>query len=233
MTRLSSDGTVPVISGWKNSLRTTRLKSSKLPMNYRCPPEIVALANNLIRHNFLRTANKRPLGAYRPSPGGDIIRLLPSFLDEESEATGIVADIAQRYGLKPDGVVVLARTRKLLNHIESALRADRIAVVMPQRKSDFESTPFQWLHSILRLANDRQSRSNLDAVSGSFAQLTGVEVEPDKVVPELRPRTVTFYNNGLNWREKMLVSQRRWRCSIRPLIIWARVGTTKDSAILR
>jgi DNA helicase II / ATP-dependent DNA helicase PcrA len=164
----------------------------QLPMNYRCPPEIVALANNLIRHNFLRTANKRPLAAYRPSPGGDIIRLLPSFLDEESEAAGIAADIARRHGLKPDGIVVLARTRKLLNQIESALRADKIAVVKPQRKSDFESTPFQWLHSILRLANDRQSRSNLDAVSGSFAQLTGVEVDPEEVVARAQTQNRDF-----------------------------------------
>ena len=30
----------------------------QLPMNYRCPPEIVAIANNLIRHNFLRRPQK-------------------------------------------------------------------------------------------------------------------------------------------------------------------------------
>jgi len=54
--------------------------------------------------------------------------------------------------------------------------------LISQRKDEFQSAPFVWLHSALRLANDRQNFNHLDAVCGTFAQLTEVEVEPEDVV---------------------------------------------------
>ncbi|MBN2090655.1 UvrD-helicase domain-containing protein, partial [candidate division KSB1 bacterium] len=57
----------------------------QLPMNYRCPPEIVVLANNLIRHNFLRTAEKKPLEAFRQGTDKNTVRLLKCFSDFDAE----------------------------------------------------------------------------------------------------------------------------------------------------
>ena len=118
--------------------------------------------------------------------------MIPCFPNEEAEAAGVAADIAQRFGPKPDGVVILARTRKLLHQIEGALRTRGIGAVMPQRKAEFGSSPFQWLHSMLRLANDRQSQNNLSAVCGSFAQLTGVEIDPEEVVTRAQTENRDF-----------------------------------------
>jgi DNA helicase-2/ATP-dependent DNA helicase PcrA len=118
--------------------------------------------------------------------------MLPCFPSEEAEAAGVAADIAQRFGSKPDGVVILARTRKLLHQIEGALRTCGIGAVMPQRKTEFGSSPFQWLHSMLRLANDRQSESNLNAVCGSFAQLHGVGIDPEEVVARAQTENRDF-----------------------------------------
>lgn len=165
----------------------------QLPMNYRCPPEIVSLANNLIRHNFLRTTDKKPLEAFRPSLGKDTVRLLPAFSDFDAkavgfdaEAVGVAKDIKNLHANHLGSVVVLGRNRKLLESVEAALRVEGLPAVISQRKDEFESTPLVWLHSILRLANDRQNRSHLEAVCGTFTQLTEVEVDPEDVATQAR-----------------------------------------------
>src|SRR3990172_11191188 len=64
-------------------------KVIQLPMNYRCPSEIVKLANNLIRHNFLRSTGKKPLEAFRSGSDKNTVRMLSDFPDFDAETTGI------------------------------------------------------------------------------------------------------------------------------------------------
>lgn len=161
-------------------------KIFQLPMNYRCPSEIVKLANNLIHHNFLRTANKKPLEAFRPDSGEGTVRLLPVFPDFDAEAAGIAKDIKRLHSSNLGSVVILGRSRKLLDAAEQALRKEGMPAIILQRKDNFESTPFKWLHSILLLANDRQSQNNLEAVCGTFAQLTQIEIDPEDVITQAR-----------------------------------------------
>lgn len=153
---------------------------------YRCPLEIVELANNLIRHNLLRTPDKKPLVAFRSSPGPDrdVVRLFPVFPDFEAEAVGVARDIKECHSAHLGSVVVLGRSRRLLKGIERALQSEELPAVISQRKDEFEGGPFVWLHSILRLANDRQNHSYLEAVCGAFAQLGGVKVDPDDVITQ-------------------------------------------------
>lgn len=161
-------------------------KVIQLPVVYRCPPEIVELANNLIRHNFLRTSDKKPLQAFPISTPQvkDIVRLLPVFPDFEAEATGVARDIKDYHSNHLSSVVVLGRSRKLLQSVELELQNEGISAVISQRKDEFESTPFVWLHTILRLANDRQNRDYLEIISGTFFQLTEIEVKPDNVIAQ-------------------------------------------------
>ena len=164
----------------------------QLPMNYRCPPEIVELANNLIQHNFLRTADKKPLEAFHPALGKATVRLLPIFPDFDAEAAGIAEDIEKLHSGHLGSVVVLGRSRKLLEGAERALGNEGLPAVITQRKNEFESTPFIWLHSILRLANDRRNRNHLEAVCGTFAQLTQVEIDPEDVIEQAQASNLGF-----------------------------------------
>lgn len=158
----------------------------QLPMNYRCPPEIVTLANNLIQYNFLRSNGKKPLESWRTSIGKDTVRLLPAYPDLEAETYGIVEDIRRFHAHHLESVVILARNRRLLDAAERALRSEGIQAIISQRKDEFESPPFVWLHSLLRLANDRQNSAYLEAICGSFSQLVGIEVEPDEVITQAK-----------------------------------------------
>ena len=94
----------------------------QLPVNYRCPAEIVTLANNLIRHNFLRTQEKKPLESFQGDAGAGTVRLLPVFDSEEAEAEGVAQDIGKNRSDQLNEVAVLARTRRLIVGIQEALR---------------------------------------------------------------------------------------------------------------
>lgn len=170
----------------------------QLPMNYRCPPEIVALANNLIHHNFLRTADKKPLEAFHSGRGKDTVRLLECYPDFEAEAAGVSKDIKKLHIDHLGSVVVLGRNRKLLDGVEMALRHEGLPATIAQRKDEFESTPIVWLHSILRLANDGHNRSYLEAVCGSFAQLTQVKIDVEDVISQAQALSMGYLQSWIS-----------------------------------
>lgn len=179
----------------------------QLPINYRCPPEIVELANVLIRHNFLRTPNKKPLKAVQSSSGqhssAQNIRLMPCFPNFEAEASEVAKDIKKLHSDNLGSVTVLGRSRRLLKTVEEALQNEGLPAVLFQRKDEFESTPFVWLHSTLRLANDRQDSNSLKAVCGAFFQLTQVEVDFEEVIIQADASNHDYLRHWLEFgREK-------------------------------
>jgi len=188
-------------------------KVIQLPTNYRCPPEIVKLANNLIQHNFLRTPDKKPLRAFRSGFGKDAVRLLPIFPDFNAESDGVAKDIKRLHYDHLGSVVILGRNRKLLEGTEMALRREGLPAVISQRKDEFQSTPFVWLHSTLRLANDRENISYLEAVCGTFAQLTEVEVDPEDVVVQAQESSLGYLHHWIK-----LVRQNTSNVAVKELI---------------
>ncbi len=128
----------------------------QLPRNYRCPAEIIELANELIAHNATRTPDKSALVADRVGGKEQPVSIF-DFGDEHEEAAGIARMILER-GLDPAECVVLARNAKILKGIAEALEEAGIKAWLTQRKNEFESAPARWFHSILRLANSRHDR---------------------------------------------------------------------------
>ncbi len=181
----------------------------QLPLNYRCPPEVVTIANNLIAHNFLRRENKKPIEAYKGSSSEQAVMLLRPFSSEEAEGQGVALDIqAKRMSrIDQESVAVIARTRRTLLSVQQALHALGIASVFSQRKSEFESTPFMWLNAILRLANDRQSVSNLEIVCGTFAQLTSIDIDPEEVITQAKSSNNDFLKHWLKILRQRLSAQ--------------------------
>ena len=172
----------------------------QLPTNYRCPQEVVSIANNLINFNFLRSPGKKPLLADKPaSKNTSVVRLLPRFSDFEAEAKGVAEDIKKNYSGQFGAVVVLARNRKLLDGAFKALQDQDIPAAVAQRKDEFISSPFIWLHSVLRLASNRQDKTSLDALCGAFKQLVNVEVDPDDVMTQAQSSTLGFLQHWIKF----------------------------------
>jgi DNA helicase-2/ATP-dependent DNA helicase PcrA len=155
----------------------------QLPTNYRCPPSIVAAANQLVVHNTQRTAAKQPLEAGKTTllyPDGEHIRLM-RFSSDDAEAAGIAAGIAKIDSSKWSEVAVLARTRSLLEKMHTALVGQKVSAVIAQRRDDFRSAQFLWLAAALRLASRPLDRRALDALTGSFNRWFGTDIQSDDV----------------------------------------------------
>jgi DNA helicase-2/ATP-dependent DNA helicase PcrA len=148
----------------------------QLPLNYRCPAEVVDLSNRLISHNFGRFRFKSPTEAIRPPASEIAVRLLPPFEDFNEEAAGVANEIASNSSTGT--VCVLARRAALLASVHAALSRVGVESLILKRKDEFESPALQWIHSCLRLGADRQDEGSLAALSGAFAALTGKVLEP-------------------------------------------------------
>jgi DNA helicase-2/ATP-dependent DNA helicase PcrA len=77
---------------------------------------------------------------------------------------------------------VLGRTRKLLEEAVDALTAAGVKAVLHTRKDEFETAPFRWLHSVLRLANARGDREQVRRVCKAFYSIEGLDIRVEQVV---------------------------------------------------
>jgi DNA helicase II / ATP-dependent DNA helicase PcrA len=154
----------------------------QLPRNYRCPAQIIELANDLIAHNSTRTPDKSSLVADRVAGNDDPVSVI-SFDDEHDEAAGIASIIIER-GLDPSECVVLARNAKILKGIAEALEQVGIKAWLTQRKNEFESAPARWFHSILRLANSRHDREFVRRACVAWKELGNPLIDVNDVEAE-------------------------------------------------
>ena len=173
----------------------------QLPANYRCPPTVIAAANRLIQHNISRSADKQPLVALKPAAGSDAIRVRRfDYLSDELE--WVANDILLRGTTSHGKCVVLARTKKILEAAAAALESVGIVASLNVRKDEFESVPFRWLHSVLRLANARGDREQVRRVCKAFYSIDGVDVRVEQVVASA---AVTGGDLLRSWFEETLV----------------------------
>lgn len=160
----------------------------QLPQNYRCPPEVIDLANKLISHNPSRSTDKQELTAFKEAKVGEKVRLL-AYSKFEDEAAGIAQDIKSRPSNEYGRCVVLARARKLLEQIVTELKDRDVPAHLAIRKDDWSSAPLRLVHSLLRLANNRQDDYQLARVCKSFYLIEGINLAPEDIVS-----TASTYN---------------------------------------
>lgn len=158
-----------------------RMDVVQLPENYRCPKEIIDLANRLIAHNRLRTAGKRPLTTSRRAETHDGVIVVRAFDTPEDEAKAVATDIECRK-LEPAEVAVLARTTKLLNRVAEALREAGFDAYLAQRKTEFETPLVRVVFHALRLANSRHDRDVLRRLCVAWDALTDQTLELGDVI---------------------------------------------------
>ena len=153
----------------------------QLPENYRCPPEVIELANNLIRHNADRAADKKPLSAHKTGDGTKRVTVMRCD-DFDSEIAWLATHLGKVPADERPKCVILARRKKLLESVVAMLERESIPAHIAIRKNEFQSVPYRWLHAMLRLANAPQDREQLRRASKAFYQMEGVTVESEDVV---------------------------------------------------
>jgi DNA helicase-2/ATP-dependent DNA helicase PcrA len=153
----------------------------QLPENYRCPPQVIDIANRLIAQNKDRAQNKLPLIAHKPD-GTEVAVSVIDFDSSEEEAAWLAVELEAFSPLERTRCAVLARTRKLLEGAVDQLTKAGIPAHLSLRKTEFESAPIRWEHSVLRLANARQDREFLRRTCKAFYEYEGVELSGEDVV---------------------------------------------------
>ena len=167
----------------KSLQRDFGMRTLQLPENYRCPPDVVDIANKLIAHNLSRDVNKADLIANRSNSQGGVVRVR-AFASFDEEADWVASEIARLDGAARADCVVLARTRKLLERVIEALESHGLKGHLEIRKNEFVSGPMIWLHAMLRLANARQDREQLRRVCKSFFGLEGISLAVGDVIAD-------------------------------------------------
>lgn len=174
-----------------------KMRVIQLPVNYRCPPRIIALANNLISHNSSRSPDKEQLSAVKVSESREALRVR-DFSTDEQELLWLVDDITLRPKHERGSCVILARTRKTVEKAAEVLERAGIEAALAIRKNEFESTPLRWLHGALRLANARGDKEQLRRVCKAFYELQGIDIRVEDVIAASSAEGGDFLRSWIN-----------------------------------
>lgn len=156
-----------------------RMDIVQLPENFRCPPIVIKLANNLIKHNQTRTVDKMPLVAHKSADESEVAKV-NVFVNEAAEAARISTAIKSAGWIVED-CAVLARSTKLLERTALALINDGITPYLAQRKNEFESASVRFTYAALRLANARHDHEFLRRLCVAWDAFAGVVIEAKDV----------------------------------------------------
>lgn len=164
----------------------------QLPESYRCPPNVVRLANNLIAHNSDRAADKKPLvsaaAAVSGSPPDVRVR---RFADCATELSWVAEDVRRR-SVDPGDCAVLARSTKLVRAVAGVLSRAGLPSYVVRRKAEFESPLLRFLHSSLRLVRRPGDTEQLALLCGAFHELTAARVQVADAEAEALPGDSPF-----------------------------------------
>jgi len=164
-----------------------QIKELQLPENYRCPADVIEIANRLHKQK-LRSAKNTSVR-------------IEHFATFDEERDWVAKNIASRPESERTKTVVLARSRKLLDQIVPALQVNGLNGYVPIRKDEFQSAPMQWLHAILRLANSRQDREQLRRICQAFYKLEGINLNVEEIISNA---AITEGDYLRSWREMVL-----------------------------
>lgn len=159
-------------------------KELQLPTNYRCPATIIAAANKLVQFNNSRTPNKTPLVAAKAKnefPDHEHIRVF-GYENEVEEAGGIAAIIAESGQPTWGQTVVLARNRSLLDALLPQLKDAGVPTVIAQRRDNFLTPEFGWLHFSLRQVVRPLDKTNFIQLVNAFNKMAGLELSGKQLI---------------------------------------------------
>ncbi|MDR2409579.1 MAG: ATP-dependent helicase [Bacteroidales bacterium] len=152
----------------------------QLPENYRCPGEVVAVANKMIKYNKNRYNAKEP-GISLTHAVENTAVILKQFETFDDEVLWIINDIRNKSRKSPD-TKIMGRTHKLLKDTQNIFMYNGLYAVIHQRKSEFESFQMRFLHSLLRLFSARGDKVYLQRLFASFYQIEGINIDYHEVI---------------------------------------------------
>ncbi|NLB62697.1 MAG: ATP-dependent helicase [Fibrobacter sp.] len=159
-----------------------KAKIIQLPENYRCPAEVVSIANKMISHNNNRLTKKQAgISLLKEDSAIANAVSLEEFINFQAEVSWIAEDIKAKK-FSPKHTKIMGRNRKLLEETQEILNNNGITAVIHQRKTEFESFPMRFLHALLRGIVSRADKVQIQRLSAAFYQLEGVNIDVHSVI---------------------------------------------------
>lgn len=161
----------------------------QLPENYRCPAEVVEIANRLISHNPGRMSSKKEGVAHKVGSGATHLK---SFNDFNDEVQGLISAIEPVPKNQRETCVVIARSNKLLVQVKDAMVAAGMNAEIVTKNQDFASSPVQVMNYSMKLANAPESRSLLNKLCSAAGLLDGNTISAEDVAAKARVEGMTL-----------------------------------------
>ncbi|WP_133511057.1 ATP-dependent helicase [Candidatus Thiosymbion oneisti] len=160
----------------------------QLPENYRCPVEVVEVANRLIAHNPNRYGSKGHGVSHKYEEGAVKFR---SYEDFDAEIAGLIAEIRPIPKNRRESCLVIARSNKLLAQIREAMHGAGVGAEIVSRHQDFASPLMQLMYYSLKLANAPDSRSILNKLCSAANRVNGITLSAEDVVAKAQVEDLT------------------------------------------
>lgn len=182
-----------VIYGW-NGASHKRLSTFKdeynasliqLFQNFRCPTEVVDLANKLIAHNSSRTTDKRPLESMKVMEDCGQHVFLNNYEEVSAEVNSVsdlIIDLKEKY--PTESICVLARNNRLLEEAYKKATERQIKCARSKRKDEFETPYVLLIYDMLKLSNHRNDEKVLGRILTLVNELTEIPIQYEEVILE-------------------------------------------------
>ena len=171
----------------------------QLPVNFRCPPDIVEAANRLVVYNTRRVTSKQPA----VSIAGSSSALIPEqircevFPTDSDEVTGIANEIAELDLAARSETAVLARTRSPLEMMRKALFREGVSATIVMRKDEFSSAQIRWFVACLRQIARPLDQHNMVNLVDAFNSFAGATVDWEELLSRSESQEVTYLDTWL------------------------------------
>lgn len=150
----------------------------QLPENYRCPAEVVKIANQLIAHNPGRASAK--LDSVSQNKVDGTVKL-QEFANFEDEVAGLISEIEPIPRNHRETCLVIARSNKLLTHVQTAMHEKGLSAEIVSRHQDFVSPLVQLMYFAMKVANAPDSRSLLNKLCSAATLVNDIIVSAEDV----------------------------------------------------
>ena len=164
-------------------------KIIQLPENYRCPQEVVEVANRLIAHNSNRLEAKE-IGVSHSQKQGVI--KIAEFSDLDTEVEGLITELEVIPKNQRESCLVIARSNKLLSQAQAALKNRGIEAAIVSKHQDFTNPLILAMYYSLKLANSPDSRSILNKLCSVTTLINGITLSAEDVVAKANVESITI-----------------------------------------
>ncbi len=166
----------------------------QLPDNYRCPQQIVELANRLIAYNNIRERNKKPSKSRSNSTGFVELKVYKTFNEEINGLAKILGQIQEK---QRENCLVIARNNKLLSTLQHHLTEVDIKAEIVTKKQEFSSPLMRIMYGCLKLANAPESRNQLNKLCSAASELNVISFSAEEIAGKSRVEGSTYLRTFL------------------------------------